>query len=226
MRVIITGATGMVGKGVLLEALDAPEVAGVLAIVRSSTGIAHPKLAELQVKDFGELPSMKAKLAGYDACYHCMGVTSAGMSEPDYTRITYEHTLALAEAALSANPGLVFTYVSGVGTDSTEKGRSMWARVKGRTENTLLEMPFRAAYMFRPGLIIPERGIVSRTGWYRAFYAVLTPFLGMMKRSESATTTTRIGHAMLEAALATPEKRILEPQDINALAASYLTRRS
>ena len=224
VKVIVTGATGMVGGGVLLEALDAREVEEALAIVRSPTGIKHARLRELVVKDFAELRGKKVDLVGYDAVFHCMGVSSAGMKEADYARVTYDATLALADATLAANPGCCIAYVSGVGTDSTEKGRSMWARVKGRTENRLLAMPFKGAYMFRPGFIIPERGIVSRTGWARGLYKMMRPFYGPMKRSASVTTTSRIGHAMLECALARPPSGVLEPKDINARAAEYAAR--
>lgn len=225
MRVIVTGASGMVGGGVLLEALDAPEVREVLAIVRSPLAQRHPKLGELQVKDFEELRARGAELAGYDAVFHCMGVSSAGMKEPEYARVTYDATMALAETVRAASPNAIVTYVSGVGTDSTEKGRSMWARVKGRTENRLLAMGFPGAYMFRPGFIIPERGIVSRTGWARGVYKVMRPFFGAMKKSASTTTTSRIGHAMLECALARPASGVLESRDINARAAAYEARR-
>lgn len=226
MRVILFGATGMVGKGVLLEALDDPRVTEVLAIGRSTPDVQHAKLRVKIHQDFTDFTALEPDLKNYDACFFCLGVSSAGMKEPDYKRVTYDFTIAAAESVARASPNAVFTYVSGVGTDSTEKGRTMWARVKGRTENTLLEMPFRGAYMFRPGLIIPERGIVSRTGWYRAFYAVLTPFLGMMKKSANTTTTSRIGHAMLEVAANAPTApRVLEPTDINAMAAAYAKRR-
>lgn len=226
MRVIVTGASGMVGGGVLLEALDAPEVTEVLAIVRAPLATTHPKLRELRVKDFEELRAKKDEIAGFDAVFHCMGISSAGMKEQAYVRVTFDATMALAEAVRGASPNAVMTYVSGAGADSTEKGRSMWARVKGRTENRLLAMGFPGAYMFRPGLILPERGIVSRTGWTRGVYKAMRPFYGLMKKSTATTTTRGIGHAMLACAIARPPSGILEARAINQRAAEYLRSRS
>lgn len=220
VRVVLFGATGMVGQGVLLEALDDPEVTEVLAVGRRPTGRSHPKLREVQVTDFADLSPLQERFAGYDACFFCLGVSSVGMSEADYSRVTFDYTMAAAKALLAASPGLVFVYVSGMGTDSTEKGRSMWARVKGRTENRLLAMPFRAAYMFRPGFIQPERGIRSRTAFYRAFYAASRLFGGLLVRAfpGQATTTGRVGRAMIQVARTTPPQRIVEAAAINALA--------
>lgn len=224
MRVILFGATGMVGKGVLLEALDDPAVEKVLSISRSPLDVTHAKLEEVLHKDFLDFAPLSGKLAGFDACFFCLGVSSVGMNEADYARVTHDVTLAAAKAVLAASPQAVFTYVSGAGTDSTEKGRTMWARVKGRTENELLAMPFRGAFMFRPGFIRPLRGIKSKTGWYQAFYVALKPFGALLDRSASATTTTRIGLAMLECAEKGALKRVLDPVDINALAAARLAR--
>jgi uncharacterized protein YbjT (DUF2867 family) len=222
VKVVLFGATGMVGKGVLLEALDAPDVERVTTVGRRATGLAHPKLVEVVHADLGDLAPVADRLRGHDACFDCLGVTSAGMKEADYARVTYDYAVEAAERFLGANPDSVFTYVSGAGTDSTEKGRAMWARVKGRTENTLLEMPFRGAYMFRPGLIKPERGVTSRTGWYRAFYAVGKPLVWAMEKAapDSLTTTRRVGLAMLHVAATAPPQHVLETRDINRLAAA------
>ena len=157
LKVIVTGATGMVGKGVLLECLDCAEVREVLSIGRRPLGIQHPKLKELIHKDFSEFDSVAGQLEVYDACYACMGVSSVGMKEEEYTQKTYRYTIALATTLHRLNPQMTFTYVSGQGTDSTEKGRQMWARVKGKTENDLLKLGFRQAFMYRPGFIVPKR---------------------------------------------------------------------
>lgn len=226
MRVILFGASGMVGRGVLLEALDDPDVVEVLSIARSPLDIRHAKLREVLHEDFTDFSALEPQLKGYDGCFFCLGVSSAGMKEEAYKRVTYDFTIAAAEAVARGSPQAVFTYVSGMGTDSTEAGRTMWARVKGRTENTLLEMPFRGAYMFRPGVIVPERGIRSRTALYRAFYAAMKPFMGLMRNSRSVTTTSRMGLAMLECAQRPPTKRILEAPDINELAARRAASRA
>jgi uncharacterized protein YbjT (DUF2867 family) len=223
LSVIVFGATGMIGRGVLLEALDDPGTSKVLAVGRASVNLVHPKLEELIHKDFSDFSSVEERLRGYDACFFCLGVTALGLSEAEYARITYDYTVAAATTLVSANPKLVFVYVSGAGTDSTEKGRQMWARVKGKTENRLLAMPFRAAYMFRPGFVRPRRGLKSRVRWYRVFYAITKPFGGMMERMmpSQATNTQKVGKAMLHVAKTTPKQSIIDPKDINALAAAH-----
>lgn len=223
LRVVIFGATGMVGRGALLEALDDPGTSKVLAVGRRLVGISHPKLEELVHQDFTDFSSVEARLRGYDACFFCLGVSALGMSEADYSRITYDYTIAAATSLLRANPKLVFVYVSGAGTDSTEKGRQMWARVKGKTENKLLSLGFGAAYMFRPGFIRPKRGIKSRVRWYRVFYAVLKPVGALMEKTmpNQATNTQKVGKAMLQAAKTKPRLTIVDPKDINALAALH-----
>lgn len=222
MRVLLFGATGMIGQGVLLEALDDPDVAEVVAIVRRPTGIAHPKLKEIAHQDFGDFSGLADRLSGFDACFYCLGVSAVGMTEADYARVTLDYALAAARAVLAASPRAVFVYVSGMGTDATEKGRVMWARVKGRTENQLLAMPFRAAYMFRPGFIRPTRGVKSRTRLYRAIYAAASPLGGLLERVApgSATSTSALGRAMLEVAKRAPSERIVDTRAINALAAA------
>jgi uncharacterized protein YbjT (DUF2867 family) len=219
MKVILFGATGMVGQGVLRECLLAPDVQGVLTIGRSVTGQQNAKLQEIAQKDLANLSSIEGQLSGYDACFFCLGVSSVGMNEEDYRRITYDLTIAVARTLVRLNPAMTFVYVSGTGTDSTEQGRSMWARVKGKTENDLLKMPFKAAYMFRPGYIQPLHGIRTKTAWYGAVYAVIKPFYPVLKLlfPRFVTTTECIGRAMLTVTRQGAPKRWLENADINGL---------
>jgi uncharacterized protein YbjT (DUF2867 family) len=222
MNVILFGATGMVGAGVLIECLEDRQVESVLALGRKPCGVSHPKLREIIRSDFFDYSGIEADLKGYDACFFCLGVSAVGMTEAAYYHVTYELTIAAAETLAGLNPGLTFCYVSGEGTDSTERGRSMWARVKGKTENRLLLMPFNA-YMFRPGFIRPLKGVRSKTKLYQAFYTVLRPFFPLLKlllRSHY-TTTENIGRAMIQVAERGYSKRILESPDINILAAAY-----
>jgi len=221
MKVIVTGATGMVGKGVLLECLAHPGVERVLSLGRSPLGMAHPKLEEVVHGDLLHLEAVEQKLAGYDACFFCLGVSSVGMKEADYHRVTHDLTIGVARALFRLDPGLVFAYVSGAGTDSTEKGRSMWARVKGKTENDLLAMGFRAAFMFRPAYIHPMKGVRSRTALYRALIPLVKPLYPALEAlfPSQVTTTEKVGLAMIHAVQRGYPKRILEPRDINALAA-------
>ncbi len=208
----------MVGQGVLRECLLAPDVERVLTIGRTATGQRHDKLDEIVHSDLLDLSAIEDRLSGYDACFFCLGVTSAGMKEADYRRITYDVTLAVARTLARRNPDMAFVYVSGQGTDSTERGRSMWARVKGATENALLALPLRA-YMFRPGFIQPLHGIRSRTRLYRLAYRVAAPLVPLARRffPGQITTTETIGRAMLHVARTGAPKRILETPDINAL---------
>jgi uncharacterized protein YbjT (DUF2867 family) len=216
VNVVLFGATGMVGQGVLRECLLAPDVEKVLAIVRSPTGQKHEKLREIVHKDFFDFSAIEAELTGLDACFFCLGVSSAGMTEESYRRVTYDMTMAAAQTLLKLNPSLTFIFVSGAGTDSTERGRTMWARVKGETENALLRMPFKAAYMFRPGFIQPQHGIISRTKLYRIFYAVSGPIFPLLRRfPKYVTTTEQLGRAMLEVVRHGAPKNILESVDIN-----------
>lgn len=217
MKVIITGATGMVGKGVLLECLDHPKISEVLIINRNSLEMQHIKLKEVLLKDFSQVASIKNELQEYDACFFCMGVSAVGMSEDKYTAITYYTAKAFADVLYELNPNMIFNYVSGSGTDSTEKGRQMWARVKGKTENYILNKGFKDAYAFRPGVIIPEKGIESRTGWYNIVYKITRPFFGWMKKSKNITTTTKIGLAMINSMSNTQKLKHLENKDINTL---------
>jgi len=219
VKVLLFGASGMVGGGVLIECLRSPEVTEVLSVGRSPSGKHDPKLRELQVPDLTRLEPFEGQLRGYDAAFFCLGVASAGMTEAEYRRTTYDLTVAVANTLVRLNSGLTFVYVSGAGTDSSEHGRRMWARVKGETENALLRMPFKAAYMFRPALIQPREGVRSKTRSYRLVYAILWPFLPLLLRlaPNSTTSTDRVGRAMIRVAGHGPQKHLLETRDINAL---------
>ena len=212
MNVILYGATGMVGQGVLRECLVDPEVAQILALGRHACGVDSPKLREIVRPDLFDYSDIEHELAGYDACFFCLGVSAAGMNEEQYTKITYELTLAAAKTLARLNPNMTFIYVSGAGTDGTEQGRSMWARVKGKTENDLLKLPFKAAYMFRPALIQPMHGIKSRTTAYRVGYAIAAPLFPVLKAlfPRYVTTTEDVGRAMLRVAKQGHPNSILE----------------
>jgi uncharacterized protein YbjT (DUF2867 family) len=214
VKVILFGASGMVGQGVLRECLLDPEVTEVLAVGRSPLGREHEKLKESVQKDLADLSTVD--FTGYDACFFCLGVSSAGMNEETYRHITYDFTMAAGHKLAEANPESTFTYVSGVGTDAN--GRSMWGRVKGKTENDLLALPFKA-YMFRPGYIQPMHGATSRTRLYRVLYKVLVPLYPLLRRlaPNAVTTTEQIGRAMLRVAKAGAPQKILDPRAINAL---------
>ncbi|PHN07143.1 NAD-dependent epimerase/dehydratase family protein [Flavilitoribacter nigricans] len=219
-KVIITGSTGMVGQGVLLECLDHPQIEKVLVVNRSTLGMEHPKLAEVLLADFMDVASVKEQLRGYDGCFYCMGVSAVGMDEQTYTHITYDTTRAFVEVLYELNPDMVFNYVSGTGTDSSEKGRLMWARVKGRTENLVLQRGFKDAYAFRPGVILPEKGIQSKTGWYNTMYSLTRPIFPWLKKLSAVTTTTKVGLAMIHTLFTPSDQKILENVDINRLAES------
>jgi uncharacterized protein YbjT (DUF2867 family) len=219
MKVLLFGATGMVGQGVLRECLRDPRVGKVLTIGRMATWQAHPKLREIEWADLFDLSGLESELTGYDAGFFCLGVSSNGMTPHEYNRLTYVLTVDVATLLARLNPGMTFTYVSGAGTDSTEKGLSMWAAVKGKTENALLALPFKAAYMFRPGVIRPLHGIKSKTRSYRMFYAVAGPLLPLIGKlfPNSMTTTEQMGRAMIAVAAQGAPRKILENKDINAL---------
>ena len=210
----------MVGQAVLRECLLDPEVERVVSIVRRATGAQHPKLREVVHADFHDFTSIAPQLTGVDACLFTLGVTSAGMSEQEYRRVTYDITMAAATMLLRLNPQLTFVFVSGAGTDSTERGRVMWARVKGAAENALLRMPFKGAYMFRPAAIQPLHGIRSRTTSYRIAYTVMSPVLPLLRRlfPQYLTTTETLGRAMIEVAKHGAPKQVLESKEINELA--------
>ncbi|MTI40268.1 NAD-dependent epimerase/dehydratase family protein [Fulvivirga lutimaris] len=216
MKVIITGATGMVGKGVLLECLDHLEVEKVLLINRRGIGISHAKLEEVIHADFSDYSSIKDQLKGFDAAYLCMGVSAAGLDEAKYAEITHSYTINLAKTIYDLNPKMTITYVSGQGTDSSEKGRMMWARVKGKTENDLLNMGFSQAFMFRPGTIIPLKGIRSSTKLYQFFYDYFMWLIKLIKlvAPNTIVNTTQLGLAMINVTKAGYTKKILSPKDI------------
>ncbi|WP_316834324.1 NAD-dependent epimerase/dehydratase family protein [Pedobacter nutrimenti] len=214
MKVILTGATGMVGEGVLMECLDNEQVTSVLYVGRKSSGIQHPKLNEYTLPDFLTLKKGDTHLSGFDACFYCAGISSVGMNESDYTRITYDTTLYFADVLLKLNPDMVFNFVSGAHTDSTEKGKSMWARVKGKTENALGLMAFRAQYNFRPGLMIPDQKQVQLRG-YNKYIRLLYP---LFKLFYTGCSTREIGKAMIAAVKVGYPQRTLEARDIKKLA--------
>jgi uncharacterized protein YbjT (DUF2867 family) len=216
VKIILFGATGMVGQGVLRECLRDPEVERVLVIGRSSIGVQNEKVREIVHKDFLDFSSIEDRLGGYDACFFCLGVSSVGMTEQDYARVTYDYTMAAAQVLAKQNPGMTFIYVSGTGTDSSEHGRLMWARVKGKTENALFKLPLKA-YMFRPGYIQPLGGIKSKTKLYGALYSVVGVFYPMLLAMfpKYVTTSEQVGRAMICVAKRGAAKRWLENDDIN-----------
>jgi uncharacterized protein YbjT (DUF2867 family) len=223
MKIVLFGATGMVGQGVLRECLLDPDVEAVLAVGRGVTGQQHPKLREIRHEDLTDFSAIEGQLAGYDACFFCLGISASGLKEEDYHHITYDFTMAAAETLIRVSPGMTFIYVSGAGTDSTERGRWMWARVKGKTENALLRLPFKASYMFRPGYIQPLHGIVSKTRLYRIIYAVVGPLFPVWRRllPKHVITTEDVGRSMLEVAKHGAGKRVLDNEDLGALSRAY-----
>lgn len=222
MRVIIFGATGMVGQGVLRECLADPEVESILIVGRSPVGVEDAKVREIVHSDLFDYSGLEGELTGFDACFFCLGVSAAGMSEDRYHRISVDLTLAAAQTLSRLNSEMTFIYVSGMGTDSTEKGRIMWARVKGKTENEILKLPFKAAFMFRPAYIQPLNGIRSRTKAYRLLYGLVGPLYPMLQAlfPRYVTTTEKVGLAMLRVAKQGNSQPILENEDINSLASS------
>jgi uncharacterized protein YbjT (DUF2867 family) len=219
MKVILFGATGMVGQGVLRECLIDPAIDGVLAVGRRPLREQQPKLREIVHQDFTDYSAIESQLTGYDACFFCLGVSSIGMAEEQYRHLTYDITLAAAKTLARLNPQIVFVYVTGRGTDSTERGPLMWARVKGKTENDLLKLPFKAAYMFRPAGIQPLHGIRSKTAWVQAIYVSAAPLLSLLNRMapQYMTTTEQVGRAMIKVAREGYPKAALESEDINRL---------
>jgi len=218
VKVILFGATGMVGEGVLIECLSHPQVSQVLSVSRKPGGRQHPKLKEYLVPDFLNLKEDDENLKGYDACFFCAGVSSVGMKEGEYTRLTYDLTTHFANVLLHQNPQLTFIYVSGAATDSTEKGRLMWARVKGRTENALARMPFKNVYLFRPGFMKLTPGqknalkLYKYVGWMFPFFKLVFP--------NSTSTLKQVGQAMINSVIRGSDKQILEVRDINKLGSS------
>jgi uncharacterized protein YbjT (DUF2867 family) len=222
VKAIVFGATGMIGQGVLRECLIDPGVERVLTIGRNATGQRHEKLIGIVHTDLVDFTAIRQELSGYDACFFCLGITSAGMSEADYRRVTYDIAVSAARTLVELNPDMTFIFVSGAGADSSERGRVMWARVKGATENAVLALPCKASYVFRPAFVQPMHGIVSRTGWYNAMYRVFGPLFPLLSRLAPGytVTTEQFGRAMLALARAGTKydgSQVLESRDIRAL---------
>ncbi|CAN5338708.1 epimerase [soil metagenome] len=219
MKVLLFGASGMVGTGVLRECLLADDVTVVRSVGRTPLTTQHAKLVETIRSDLYDYASIEAELTGYDACFFCLGVSSFGLQESAYSRLTYDLTLAAATTLARLNPQMTFIYVSGSGTDSTEQGKRMWARVKGRTENALRRLSFRSVYLFRPGMIVALHGARSKVALYNAIYTVVRPLIPLLKRmlGDSLVTTESVGRAMLACVRTQPAQHVVEPRDITAL---------
>ncbi len=218
IKAIIFGSSGMIGQAVLRECLNNDRVESVLLINRNPLNISHPKVREVIQKDLTDCSNLVSQFAAYNTCFYSLGVSAVGLNEEDYHKVTYDLAVGIAGNLINATHDMTFCYISGAGTDSTEKGNTMWARVKGKLENKLLSIPFKAAYMFRPGYIQPMKGIKSRTGWYNAIYTVTKPFYFLLKHVPSfVTDTTTLAKAMINAAADGCDKRILESREINTL---------
>jgi uncharacterized protein YbjT (DUF2867 family) len=217
MKVVIFGATGMVGQSVLRECLYDNDVQEIKTIGRKRTNQQHKKLKEIELENVADLSSIAHQITELDACFFCLGVSSQGMKEEEYKKITYNITLSVAETLSRLNPRMTFIYVSGSGTDSSEKGRSMWARVKGKTENDLLRLPFRAVYMFRPGAIIPMHGVKSKTKLYQLFYDLLKPFYPLLLKSSIVITSEQLGKAMIQVARDGNSSSVIESTELKKI---------
>ena len=215
MKILLFGATGMVGQGVLRECLLDERVTEIVSVARSDLGMRDPKLSEILLPDLGAIGTVAERLSGFDACFFCLGMTSVGMSEADYSRVTYDLTMAIATVLAPRNPDMTFIYITGAGT--SRDSRQMWARVKARTEDALAAMPFRATHFFRPGFIQPLHGVTSKTRWYVALYTVLRPLSPLLTRwlPAIATTTERLGKAMINVAIDGNSAPVLESRAIN-----------
>lgn len=220
MKVILYGVTGMVGQLALRESLLDSEVEQILAIVRRPTTNQHAKYQEIVLSDISDLSSMQEKVTGFDACFYLIGVSSTGMSEADYIHITYETTIKAAGQLARLNPNMKMIYISGMGTDSTEQGKEMWARVEGKTENTLLSMPFKAAYMLRPAAILPMHGVRSQISQYRILYNIIKPLNPLLKRMKSVITSEQLGQIILHLAKKGTTKEVLEKEILKEMALS------
>jgi uncharacterized protein YbjT (DUF2867 family) len=217
MKVIITGATGMVGEGVMMECISNPEVESILLLARRPTGVTNSKVNEIVIPDLFNIKAVEDKLEGYDACFFCLGVSSVGMKEDAYTKVTYDLTIYIAEKLSSINHGMVFCYVSGAGTDSTEKGRLMWARIKGKTENDLRKLPFKASYGFRPGFLIPSPGAKNVLSMYR-YFSWLVPVFKLFA-PQWICSLSELGKAMIHVTKRDYPINILGVKDIKMAAA-------
>ncbi len=215
LNVIVTGATGMVGEGVLHECILHPQIETILVIVRKPSGVSHPKVKEIIHADFSNIDPIKEQLKHYDTCFFCLGVSSVGMKEEEYYKLTYTLTLGFAKTLSEVNPNLTFEYISGASTDSSEKGRSMWARVKGKTENDLMKLPFKQVYNFRPGMMKPTKGLKNTLPYYK-YLGWLYPIIKLIAPN-AGSTLKEVGLAMINAALSGYPKPILEVKDIIAL---------
>ncbi len=220
MNILIFGATGMVGQSVLRECLNANDVERVVAVGRTPTDTEHPRLSNVVVADLTNLQAVAAQLSPFDACFFCLGVSSVGMSEAAYMQITHDLTMSVAKVLVQANPSMTFVYVTGAGADSTERGKSMWARVKGKTENDLIRLGFKAAYMFRPGIILPLHSVRSKTAVYRIAYTAAKPVFWLMQRltPQWVVTSVQVGQAMLSVARSGYVRPVLEITDIQVAA--------
>lgn len=217
MNVLITGATGMVGRSVLLECLEYNSINTVFLLSRKSIDIKHPKIQEVLVSDFEKITTETFQGLSIDACFHCMGISSVGQSEEAFSKVTFDITKILMDALYVLNPSMVVTYVSGTGTDETENGKVMWARVKGKTENYILSKGFKKSYMFRPGMILPEKGVKSRTFLYQFFYVILRPFFPLFKLSKNVTTSSKLGKAMIRLITKEYPSVYIENRDVNEI---------
>jgi uncharacterized protein YbjT (DUF2867 family) len=215
IRVIITGSTGMVGEGVLHECLLHPDVEKILVINRKPCGVEHPKLSEILHSDFFDLSAVENQLSGYNACFFCLGISSVGVSNEEYYHITYDLTINFAETLVKHNHEMTFVYVSGAGTDSSEKGRLNWARVKGKTENDLMKMNFKQVFAFRPGFMLPTKGLKHAKGYY-SFFKLLYPFFRFVMPA-FVSTLKEVGIAMINSAIHGYEKQVIEVKDISVL---------
>lgn len=215
IKVIITGATGMVGEGVLHECIKHNDVENILVINRKPCGITHPKLKEIIHDNFFDISSIENQLSGHNACFFCLGVSSVGLKEPEYFRLTYTLTMHVAETLSRLNPDMTFCYISGAGTDTTENGRMMWARVKGKTENDLMKLPFKKVYNFRPGVIKPTKGLKNTLGFYK-YLGWLLPIIKLLAPNR-ISTLKQLGIAMINVVSREYEKQIIEVRDIHAI---------
>lgn len=224
MNIVIFGASGMVGQGVLTQCLQAIDVKSVTTIGRSKLPQSHDKLNQWEMTDLHRIDDADMALSGFDACFFCLGGSSSGLSEQAYHELTYDLTLKVATALVARNRQMTFVYVSGAGSDSSEQGRVMWARVKGKTENALKQLPFSSVYLFRPSIIAPLNGIESKTASYRHFYRLTRPIIALLRRfwSDRIVTTDDVGQAMLNAARERQPRVIVEAQDIIPLARKSL----